>query len=213
MRRAEAAGVHVLMLTLDVPVRTIRAREVKVGLGGGGVFKPDWRMVAGMAKCPGWARRDAAERPCRASPTSSPMPGPNAGLNDTIRFARKEMGGAFSWDEVRAIARGGKGRWWSRASCIRRTPRGRCRSAPMAFWCRTTAAARSRRCRRRSIACRRSQGRRQPRHRAVRFRRAQRHRRCTRARARCACGAGRQGVSVGPRRLGRRRTGPCDRSA
>ena len=52
MRRADAAGVHVLMLTLDVPVRTVRSREVKVGLGGGGVFKPDWRMVAGMAEMP-----------------------------------------------------------------------------------------------------------------------------------------------------------------
>ena len=29
-----------------------------------------------------------------------PYAGPNASLNDTIRFARKEMGGAFSWDEV-----------------------------------------------------------------------------------------------------------------
>jgi L-lactate dehydrogenase (cytochrome) len=55
VKRCEAAGVKVLMLTLDVPVRTIRAREVKVGLGGGGAFKADWRMVAGMAKCPGWA--------------------------------------------------------------------------------------------------------------------------------------------------------------
>ena len=24
-------------------------------MGGGGVFKPDWRMVAGRVKCPGWA--------------------------------------------------------------------------------------------------------------------------------------------------------------
>ena len=55
MRRADAAGVHVLMLTLDVPVRTVRSREVKVGMGGGGAFRPDWRMVAGMVKCPGWA--------------------------------------------------------------------------------------------------------------------------------------------------------------
>ena len=34
VRRAEAAGVHVLVLTLDVPVRTTRPREVVVGLGG-----------------------------------------------------------------------------------------------------------------------------------------------------------------------------------
>ena len=100
MRRADAAGVHVLMLTLDVPVRTVRSREVKVGMGGGGVFKPDWRMVAGMAKCPGWAvafLRNTLPRFANIQPYA----GPGAGLNDTIRFARKEMGGAFSWDEVK----------------------------------------------------------------------------------------------------------------
>jgi (S)-mandelate dehydrogenase len=99
VKRAQAAGVHVLMLTLDVPVRTIRAREVKVGLGGGGAFRPDWRMVAGMAKCPGWAVAMLKNGQPRFA-NVQPYAGPNAGLNDTIRFARKEMGGAFSWDEV-----------------------------------------------------------------------------------------------------------------
>jgi (S)-mandelate dehydrogenase len=99
VKRADAAGVHVLMLTLDVPVRTVRSREVKVGLGGGGAFKPDWRMALGMLKCPGWAmamRRNNLPRFANIQPYA----GPGAGLNDTIRFARKEMGGAFSWDEV-----------------------------------------------------------------------------------------------------------------
>jgi L-lactate dehydrogenase (cytochrome) len=99
IKRAQAAGVHVLLLTLDVPVRTIRAREVKVGLGGGGAFRADWRMVAGMAKCPAWAAAMLKEGQPRFA-NIQPYAGPNAGLNDTIRFARKEMGGAFSWDEV-----------------------------------------------------------------------------------------------------------------
>jgi L-lactate dehydrogenase (cytochrome) len=99
IKRADAAGCHVLMLTLDVPVRTIRAREVKVGLGGGGAFKADWRMVMGMLKCPGWAVAMAKNGQPRFA-SVQPYAGPNAGLNDTIRFARKEMGGAFSWDEV-----------------------------------------------------------------------------------------------------------------
>ena len=99
VKRAEAAGVHVLMLTLDVPVRTVRSREVKVGLGGGGAFKPDWRMVAGMVKCPGWAMAMLRNNLPRFA-NIQPYAGPNASLNDTIRFARKEMGGAFSWDEV-----------------------------------------------------------------------------------------------------------------
>ncbi len=99
VRRAEAAGVHVLMLTLDVPVRTIRSREVKVGLGGGGAFRADWRMVAGMAKCPSWAFEMLRNGLPRFA-SIQPYAGPGAGLNDTISFARKEMGGAFSWDEV-----------------------------------------------------------------------------------------------------------------
>ncbi len=99
VKRADVAGAHVLMLTLDVPVRTVRSREVKVGMGGGGIFKPDWRMVAGMFKCPSWAfamRRQGLPRFANIQPYA----GANAGLNDTIRFARTEMGGAFSWDEV-----------------------------------------------------------------------------------------------------------------
>jgi L-lactate dehydrogenase (cytochrome) len=99
IKRADAAGCHVLMLTLDVPVRTIRAREVKVGLGGGGAFKADWRMVMGMLKCPGWALAMTKNGQPRFA-SIQPYAGQNAGLNDTIRFARKEMGGAFSWDEV-----------------------------------------------------------------------------------------------------------------
>ena len=34
VRRAEAAGCHALVLTLDVPVRTTRPREVATGIAG-----------------------------------------------------------------------------------------------------------------------------------------------------------------------------------
>jgi L-lactate dehydrogenase (cytochrome) len=99
IRRADAAGAHVLMLTLDVPVRTVRSREVKVGLGGGGKFKADWRMAASMLKCPGWAVAMLQNGQPRFA-NIQPYAGPGASLNDTIKFARKEMGGAFSWEEV-----------------------------------------------------------------------------------------------------------------
>jgi L-lactate dehydrogenase (cytochrome) len=99
IRRAEAAGAHVLMLTLDVPVRTVRSREVKVGLGGGGRFRADWKMVASMAKCPGWAVAMLRNGQPRFA-NIQPYAGKGASLNDTIVFARREMGGAFSWDEV-----------------------------------------------------------------------------------------------------------------
>jgi L-lactate dehydrogenase (cytochrome) len=99
IRRAESAGAHVLMLTLDVPVRTVRSREVKVGLGGGGRFRADWKMVASMAKCPGWAVAMLRNGQPRFA-NIQPYAGKGASLNDTIVFARREMGGAFSWDEV-----------------------------------------------------------------------------------------------------------------
>src|SRR6202021_724687 len=52
VRRADAAGVHVLVLTLDVPVRTTRAREVAAGVTT--PFRPDLRMLLDIATSPGW---------------------------------------------------------------------------------------------------------------------------------------------------------------
>jgi L-lactate dehydrogenase (cytochrome) len=57
-------------------------------------------MVAGMAKCPGWAVAFLQNTLPRFA-NIQPYAGPNAGLNETIKFARQEMGGAFSWDEVK----------------------------------------------------------------------------------------------------------------
>ena len=99
VKRADAAGAHVLMLTLDVPVRTVRPREVAVGMGGGGYFRPDLKMIAGILTSPGWAMAMLKNGQPRFA-NIQPYAGPNASLNDTIAFARKEMGGAFSWDEV-----------------------------------------------------------------------------------------------------------------
>src|SRR5439155_5160997 len=42
VNRAEVAGVKALVLTLDVPVRTTRSREVAVGITS--PFRPDLRM-------------------------------------------------------------------------------------------------------------------------------------------------------------------------
>jgi (S)-mandelate dehydrogenase len=99
IKRAEDAGAHLLMLTLDVPVRTTRSREVVVGMGGGGVFHPDLRMVLGILTSPGWALAMLRNgRPRFAN--IEPYAGPGSSLNDTIRFARREMGGAFSWEEM-----------------------------------------------------------------------------------------------------------------
>ena len=51
-------------------------------------------------KCPGWAMAMLANNLPRFA-NIQPYAGPGAGLNDTIKFAREQMGGAFSWDEVK----------------------------------------------------------------------------------------------------------------
>lgn len=94
--RATAAGVKVLALTLDVPVRTTRSRETYAGLGG--AFKPTPRMIYEMMIRPRWLwalLRNGYPRFATIRHYAG-----NVGTNDTINFARSEMGGAFSWEEV-----------------------------------------------------------------------------------------------------------------
>jgi L-lactate dehydrogenase (cytochrome) len=98
MRRAEAAGVHVFVMTVDVPVRTTRPREVVVGLGGG-KFSPDLRMIFEMLRAPGWLASLMREGHPRFA-NLKPYAGANASLNDVIAFARDAIGGAFTWDEI-----------------------------------------------------------------------------------------------------------------
>lgn len=96
--RAQAALVKVLTLTLDVPVRTTRSRETYAGLGG--AFKPTPRMIYEMMIRPRWLMALLRHGYPRFA-TIRHYAGSNAGTNATIDFARSEMGGAFSWEEVK----------------------------------------------------------------------------------------------------------------
>jgi L-lactate dehydrogenase (cytochrome) len=98
VRRADAAGAHVLVLTMDVPVRTTRPREVAVGLGGGR-FSVGPRMLFDMLTSPGWLMALAKN----GRPKFVNLRGyvaADADTNAVIAFARSEMGGAFTWDEI-----------------------------------------------------------------------------------------------------------------
>jgi L-lactate dehydrogenase (cytochrome) len=97
IRRATAANVKALTLTLDVPVRTTRSRETYAGLAG--EFHPTPRMIYEMLIRPKWLMALLRNGYPRFT-TISEYAGPNAGTNDIIRFARSKMGGAFSWEEV-----------------------------------------------------------------------------------------------------------------
>jgi L-lactate dehydrogenase (cytochrome) len=97
VRRAEASGVHVLALTLDTPVRTTRSREVAAGIAS--PFKPSLRMMAGILASPGYFAsliRHGQPRFANLKPYTKD----DANVNEVADFVRREMGGAFSWDEV-----------------------------------------------------------------------------------------------------------------
>jgi (S)-mandelate dehydrogenase len=97
LRRAQAADVKVLTLTLDVPVRTTRSRETYAGLAG--AFRPTPRMIYEMLIRPRWLLALLRNGYPRFATIRS-YAGAGASTNEVIRFARREMGGAFSWEEV-----------------------------------------------------------------------------------------------------------------
>ena len=97
VRRADAAGAHVLMLTLDVPVRTTRAREAAAGVTT--PFRPDLAMLWGIATSPGWFMAMLRNGIPRFANLRA-YTGGATGIAEVAEFARREVKGAFTWDEV-----------------------------------------------------------------------------------------------------------------
>src|SRR6266436_3956943 len=97
VKRAQACGVGVLVLTVDVPVRTTRSREVAVGITT--PFKPDLRMLAGILTSPGYLGSLLRHGQPRFG-NLKPYTKDDADVNEVAAFVRREMGGAFTWDEV-----------------------------------------------------------------------------------------------------------------
>src|ERR1700761_1843242 len=99
VKRAEAVGCRTLVLTLDVPVRTTRPREVATGIAG--AFNLNLTTLAHIARAPGWAAAILKHGMPRFASLRGYV-GADASLNEVIAFARREIQGAFTWDEVRA---------------------------------------------------------------------------------------------------------------
>src|SRR5437016_1512405 len=97
VRRAEAAGVHVLVLTAVVPVRTTRPAEVAAAITS--PFRPDLRMFAGILTSPGYLRSLWKHGQPRFG-NLTPYSADTANGDERAACARREMGGAFTWDEV-----------------------------------------------------------------------------------------------------------------
>ena len=168
-------------------------------------------MMLGMVKCPGWAVAMLQNGQPRFA-NIQPYAGPNARLNDTISFARKEMGGAFSWDEVARYRDKWKGPLVVKG-ILHPADAEKAVSLGIDGIVVSNHGGRQIEALPAPIDCVPAdrQGGRQQGHGPVRFRRAQRHRRRARAGARRACGDRRQGVPLGPRRARRRGAGPRHR--
>jgi len=97
VKRADTAGVHVLMLTLDTPIRTVRTREVKSGIVT--PFRLNTRLKLDALTSPHWTRaliRNGIPRFVNLVPY---MRG-ETGIEAAAAFQQREGGGAFTWDEV-----------------------------------------------------------------------------------------------------------------
>jgi isopentenyl diphosphate isomerase/L-lactate dehydrogenase-like FMN-dependent dehydrogenase len=97
VRRADAAGAHALVLTLDVPVRTTRSREV-----AGGIvypFRITPSMAAGVATSPGYMKALLTYGITRFT-CLTPYCGNDTSINAMAAFMQGEQRGAFTWEEV-----------------------------------------------------------------------------------------------------------------
>jgi L-lactate dehydrogenase (cytochrome) len=97
LRRAKAVGARALILTMDVPVRTTRPREVRAGIASPFRFTP--RMIAQALSSPPYVRAFLAEGVPRFASLLQYAP-PGAGINEMARFAQREFTGTFDWTEV-----------------------------------------------------------------------------------------------------------------
>ena len=97
VKRADAAGVHVLMLTIDTPIRTTRTREVKSGIVT--PFRLTTRLKLDALSSPHWTRaliRNGIPRFVNLVPYMSG----DTSIEAATAFQQREGGGAFTWDEV-----------------------------------------------------------------------------------------------------------------
>ncbi len=97
VKRAKAAGAHVLVLTLDTPTRAKRPRELRNRLVL--PFRPSPRMVVEALMCPAWLTALVTQgRP--SFPNLARYIGVNPSKQQIAAFAQNELDGGFTWEEV-----------------------------------------------------------------------------------------------------------------
>jgi L-lactate dehydrogenase (cytochrome) len=98
VRRAQEAGVHVLVVTVDTPGRAKRPGELRNGLTL--PFRPTLKTIMQAAVSPHWVsallQNGQPSFPCLAR-----YCGENPSKNDIAWFAQGEVGGAFTFEELK----------------------------------------------------------------------------------------------------------------
>lgn len=98
VKRADACGVQVLVLTLDVPARTKRPRELRNNLVI--PYRPDLKTISELLLRPRWMLALLKH----GQPGFANYPryvGENPSHGEVSGFVRSEVKGAFSWEEVK----------------------------------------------------------------------------------------------------------------
>ena len=96
IRRAEGAGAHVLVLTVDLPVRSKRPREMKNRLAV--PFQPGVRTIYEVVTSPAWLMSLLRNGP----PDFVNMnPYAGRGRGAIADFLTRDMVGSFTWEEVK----------------------------------------------------------------------------------------------------------------
>jgi L-lactate dehydrogenase (cytochrome) len=105
-RRAADAGARVLVLTLDVPSRSKRPRELRNSMVI--PFRPTLRTIFDVVTSPGWL----ASLMQNGQPNFAnwpPYAAPGASKDEVSLYVRQSIEGAFSWEEVARLREAWRG--------------------------------------------------------------------------------------------------------
>jgi len=97
VRRAEAAGAHALVLTVDSPVRTKRPRDLRNGMMV--PFRANLNTIYQVATSPFWLRELIRHGTPRFK-NFIPYVGAGAGVGELATFGSGEIKGGYTYDEI-----------------------------------------------------------------------------------------------------------------
>jgi (S)-mandelate dehydrogenase len=111
VRRAEAAGAHTLVVTIDTPVRAKRPQDWRNNLSV--PFKPNLRTVIDVMTSPLWAIEVLKQgTPCPENFRA--YAGPSASNADVSACSSRSLKGGFAWETIERVRK-----LWPRALVVK----------------------------------------------------------------------------------------------